>query len=104
MSSPLIAIVSMITGALVGGLLGFNFGTGVGATAAMDQGFSAGACAAMFAARGQGLVTDADFDPVLSAAAKMPAGGLQPDAQLSDMAAKCDELFEELRQSEKDRR
>lgn len=97
MKTFLVAMLLLVTGALVGGFLAVGVGTGIGAA----TGYAAGACSALEAAHDQGLVSDEQFGQVLAAAAAKIAGQLDlpPDAGQVDSAAKCREVLAQLEQA-----
>jgi len=95
-----VAIVSIIVGAIIGGYIAFQLGSGFGANAGVAKGFSDGACSAMEAARTQGLVNLEQYDELLNQAAEI-AGRVevQGDARLSGTAEKCQEVISKLQNS-----
>jgi len=95
-----ITILSMVTGALIGGYVAFHYGSGVGANAGVAKGFSAGACSAMEAARKRGLVAADQYDEVLVEAAKIAGHvDIQADVQLRGTAEKCQQVIADLQKT-----
>jgi len=75
----------------------FGIGTGVGA----GTGLMVGTCSTIEAAKDQGLVTEAQYDQVLAAAAARMSGQLElpPDAQVANSAADCAKVMAKVDQA-----
>lgn len=101
MKSFLIAIVFLIIGGVVGGVVALSVGTGIGAGAGVATGMAAGACSALEAAKDQGLVSDAQFDKLLSAAAAKISGQVElpPGDKLAGTAAECAKVMASLKKA-----
>ena len=97
MKTILVALVALIIGAAVGGFMAFGIGTGVGA----GTGLMIGTCSTIEAAKEQGLVSEAQFDAVLAAAAAKMAGQgqLPPDTEVVNTAAGCAEVMAKVKQA-----
>lgn len=100
MKSFVIAFVFLVIGGLVGGFIALAVGTGIGAGVGAATGFSAGACSAMQAAKDQGLLTDAQFEQVLTAAAKIAGRVELPlETKLASTAEECKKVIADLQQA-----
>lgn len=90
----------MVAGAIIGGFMAFQLGSGMGAETGVTKGFSDGACAAMEAVKLRGLVTAEQYDEVLNVAAKIASRvEVQEGARLTDTAAKCEQVIANLQQA-----
>lgn len=95
MKTFLVALVCLIIGAAAGGFMAFGIGTGVG------TGLAVGTCATIEAVKEQGLMSEAQFDAVLAAAAAKMAGQgqLPPDTELVNTAAGCAKVMAKVKQA-----
>ncbi len=101
MKSFIIAIVFLLIGAALGGVVALSIGTGMGAGAGIVVGSQAGACLAVEAAKDRGLLTAEQIDEVLNGAVAKIAGGvkLPPEAKLVGSEADCAKMIADLQQA-----
>ena len=101
MKSFIIAIVFLLIGAALGGIVALSIGTGMGAGAGIVVGSQAGACLAVEAAKDRGLLTADQIDEVLNAAVTKISGGakLPPEVKLVGSEGDCDKMIADLQQA-----
>jgi hypothetical protein len=78
LKTPILAIVFLLIGGVLGGFLALGYGAGMGAGAGIVVGSQAGACLAMESAKDQGLLSAEEIEQVLDGA----IGKIQGKAQL----------------------
>jgi hypothetical protein len=92
MKTTIIAIVFLLIGAAAGGFLALGVGAGMGAGAGIVVGSQAGACLAVEAAKGQGMLTAEQVDQVLGEAIGKIKGKSEvpPDAPVQWIGSEAD--------------
>ncbi|MTW20149.1 hypothetical protein [Allochromatium palmeri] len=103
MRMTIVAIILLLVGACVGGVMTLAFGWNIGAASGMVVGTQAGVCLAVETARRQGVMDEAELNALVATSiAHIRAEGesvpLQTEIDWVEDAAGCTKLVEQLDQ------